>query len=702
MKKFSSISKVAAAAVLGSVIFIGCGSSSSDGVTTTSTTGTAVKDRVVGGIATLYEAVGTTVATTTTDSNGKYTFAGQASTNRFVTVSGGLMKDVNGTITGPNTMVLSAPASVPVANPLTSTMVTINPDGTFDQNASVLAGLLASYGVDSIDLSDPAAILAFVAQDYTGATSENEALQNVGQASMLIANAIVQGADIDALRTQLATIDYNDVNTSDDANLTAALTALSTALNSLPGVDINASQFADNNTSIADLEADLVDSADANALLPLNITGTTTIGGQEVSIVGNTFSTITRDALTSEQNLSSFFDISFNVDMTTLRDRNITDASMIVLVKQTNSADENRSIALEIGGIEIVAVADTNLSDDTTDSTLTITVKDGATISAKAAGLSNIAPVSATLSSGDIALGETNGNIDFNVQTILDAFNSTTINDYLESLNDYARQTDASYKVYVGLDGNFTTGLSDFAETSLENSGLTLTDLNVTAYEGFSGTVIVGDATPINHAPTFTSSDTTAPTMTVGTEVTSCTIAQATDADADTLTYSATGLPAGMTISATTGIISGTPTTETTSGSGEVTVTDGTDTITKTISFMVEAASEPQADISGYTTITHESNNAGIYAGTGGNTGTVKVSTVLADGDTIGTSVVNGIAFTKGNSNGVLATEAGSSDIFVYPNNGYETTGDKIFAVVWDDSTVSTYTVNAGDLSTAQ
>ena len=48
----------------------------------------------------------------------------------------------------------------------------------------------------------------------------------------------------------------------------------------------------------------------------------------------------------------------------------------------------------------------------------------------------------------------------------------------------------------------------------------------------------------------------------------------ATDADGDSLTYSATGLPAGMAINATTGAISGTPTTAATYSS-TVTVNDG-------------------------------------------------------------------------------------------------------------------------------
>lgn len=483
MIKMTKISSFAAAAVLGTVLLTGCGGGSSSSIPST-ITGTAIKDKIVGGTATLYEADGTALATATTDSNGRYSFSGYSSTNRFVVVTGGNMVNAAGVVTGPNTMEVSAPASVSVANPATSLLVQRDVNGGFaNSNGNALRALLQNAGVSGASSLTLAELLALVAVDYTGATSANESLQNIGQAAMAIANLVSRGVSLSTL-TAIATV--SDLNT--------------TAANA--GVDFSSIFNDDNN--ISDLESRFATGVLASAPLPLNISGSATIGDEEVSLIGNTFGTITRDALTQEEQLSDFYNVSFNVNRDTLLDRNVTDASMMILVKQTNSVDENRSIALTIDNIEIRATRDTNLSDDTQDSTLAITVKNGATISAMANGLSNIAPVSATLTSGDIALDETNGTVAFNLQTLLDAFNSTTVNDYIDSLNNYARQTDAAYTVAVGVDGNFTTGLSTLNPLLLTNSGLTVNELNVSAYQGFFGNINIGDATATNIAPSLT------------------------------------------------------------------------------------------------------------------------------------------------------------------------------------------------------
>jgi hypothetical protein len=72
---------------------------------------------------------------------------------------------------------------------------------------------------------------------------------------------------------------------------------------------------------------------------------------------------------------------------------------------------------------------------------------------------------------------------------------------------------------------------------------------------------------PLNHPPTITS--TSAQTSTTDTPISNLAIS-ASDADGNLLTYSASGLPAGLGINPTSGLISGTPTIP---GSYTVTVT---------------------------------------------------------------------------------------------------------------------------------
>src|SRR5215469_5645726 len=121
----------------------------------------------------------------------------------------------------------------------------------------------------------------------------------------------------------------------------------------------------------------------------------------------------------------------------------------------------------------------------------------------------------------------------------------------------------------AGLSISSSTGLISGTPTTAGNSSVTVTATDGTSASGsatFSWTV-----NPVGNTVTVTNPG--AQTSTTGTAA-SVQIKATDSGSGQTLTYTATGLPAGLSISSSTGLISGTPTT---AGSSSVTVT-ATDT----------------------------------------------------------------------------------------------------------------------------
>ncbi|ACH40055.1 dystroglycan-type cadherin-like domain repeat protein [Citrifermentans bemidjiense Bem] len=123
----------------------------------------------------------------------------------------------------------------------------------------------------------------------------------------------------------------------------------------------------------------------------------------------------------------------------------------------------------------------------------------------------------------------------------------------------------------AGLGINASTGLisGTVSSTALANNNVTVTVTDGTAPVSVS---FAWNVSSINAAPVVTN-----PGAQTGTQGTAASLQiVASDADGDTLSYSATGLPAGLTINASTGLISGTVfSTALLTNNVTVTVTDG-------------------------------------------------------------------------------------------------------------------------------
>ena len=137
----------------------------------------------------------------------------------------------------------------------------------------------------------------------------------------------------------------------------------------------------------------------------------------------------------------------------------------------------------------------------------------------------------------------------------------------------------------AGLSISSTTGLISGTPTTAGSSSVTATATDGTGAKGTATFTWTISATGTGNTVTVTNPGTQAGT--VGTAA-SLQIHASDSATGQTLTYTATGLPAGLSISSTTGLISGTPTT---AGSSSVTATatdgtgaKGTATFTWTIS----------------------------------------------------------------------------------------------------------------------
>lgn len=173
---------------------------------------------------------------------------------------------------------------------------------------------------------------------------------------------------------------------------------------------------------------------------------------------------------------------------------------------------------------------------------------------------------------------------------------------------------------------NATTGAVTFAAApNFEAPRSNVYDITVTASDGTNTTAAQAVAitvTNVNEAPTVVTQNAPATmTLAVNQAITANNDVSMmfTDVDANTVwTYSATGLPAGVTLNPTTGLITGTPTTTVTAAPVVITASDGAVGGALTVSHTIAVSVVTAPVISGIATVTTQatSGNALTFTAT--------------------------------------------------------------------------------------
>ena len=197
-----------------------------------------------------------------------------------------------------------------------------------------------------------------------------------------------------------------------------------------------------------------------------------------------------------------------------------------------------------------------------------------------------------------------------------------------------------------------------------------VTDSQIAVTQEFTITVrAVNDAPAIDSAPITVATEDEAYSYTV----------TATDIDGDTLAYSLTAFPAGMTIDAATGVISWTPANGVTSESVTVEVTDGQVTDSQTFTILVTAVNDAPEITEVSATIDTDEDN----------TGSVTLNATDVDGDTITWSIA-----VNGTNGSAVVNGTGASQTINYTPNADFNGPDSFTVQVSDNQATDTLVVN--------
>ncbi len=214
-------------------------------------------------------------------------------------------------------------------------------------------------------------------------------------------------------------------------------------------------------------------------------------------------------------------------------------------------------------------------------------------------------------------------------------------------------------QTHTALDYETKNAYSDLAVRATDSGGLV------------NSVLVTVNVTNANEAPAFSAGTSINNiSATAGTALTSVTLPEATDVDAgNTITYTVTPtLPAGLTFTASTRLLSGTPTTETASTTYTYTASDGT--LSATLTFSIQVSAVP--------------NNAPVF--TDGTETTRAIAENTGAGQDIGTAVAATDA-----DNDVLTYTLGGDDAASF--SIVSTTGQLQTSAALDRETKASYSV---------
>ena len=476
MAKFSTISKAASAAILGAVLFVGCGSSDT---AATVAAGSSLNsgDGYLGGLGRVVNGTSTQDGVKFYGNNkGKFTMNSTKANGKKITIKPqGLYFDLdqsgdyNSTVDVNLTFELKADGAAGFVSHLTTLAV--------DTNDTDLAAL-----VNDFDPIEAASVLV------TGTTAE----KNKAGKLLVLGEAVKT-----ILKTDSAQLSNLDVNTSvlEDVNATSANLDMTTAMatvatnnpslglavdakiNSVKAViaviqDMNSSgtvdaaaieemfsrvSDGDQNVSEAianvggdafnDVNTTLIDNADSNVStsntlvdnLPakLVIPSSITVGEETFNVNDGVFE---GNIISADGNISAFCDISLG-NVVATKAITATDANITVTIDGTegNSGDQ---VSLSIIGAKISA---------TDAGAVTVTIPQGTTIKAEQTGLPALQSVIGTMATATTTKELTNTDFAFSVSTLLGALDNSNIQTAISTLSTYLSKS-AAYKVSIALE----------------------------------------------------------------------------------------------------------------------------------------------------------------------------------------------------------------------------------------------------------